>query len=147
MVGKIDKSIDEFKYNVAIAHFYEAYKILNNFLNLKVSNDNLTKNLIKIMKLMLPFTPHLANECLEILKCKSPNEWPDIKKNIEQEVNFAIQVNGKTRDIIKINKDLDEKRIKSIVLDVSKAKKFIKDKTIIKTIFIKNKIINYIIRN
>ena len=147
LVGKIDKSIDEFKYNVAIAHFYEAYKILNNFLNLKVSNDNLTKNLIKIMKLMLPFTPHLANECLEILKCKSPNEWPDIKKNIEQEVNFAIQVNGKTRDIIKINKDLDEKRIKSIVLDVSKAKKFIKDKTIIKTIFIKNKIINYIIRN
>ena len=70
-----------------------------------------------------------------------------MKKNIEQEVNFAIQVNGKTRDIIKINKDLDEKRIKSIVLDVSKAKKFIKDKAIIKTIFIKNKIINYIIKN
>ena len=147
LVGKIDKSIDEFKYNVAIAHFYEAYKILNGFLNLKVSNDDLIKNLIKIMKLMLPFTPHLANECLEILKCKSPNEWPNIQKNVEQEVNFAIQVNGKTRDIIKINRDLDEKRIKSIVLDVSKAKKFIKDKAIIKTIFIKNKIINYIIKN
>ncbi len=147
LVVKIDKSINEFKYNVAIAHFYEAYKVLTGFLNLKVSNDNLVKNLIKIMKLMVPFTPHLANECLEILKCKSPNKWPEIQKNIEQEVNFAIQVNGKTRDIIKINKDLDERSIKSIVLDISKAKKFIRDKTIIKTVFIKNKIINYIIKN
>ena len=29
------------------------------------------KNIIKIMKLMIPFTPHLAHECLEILKCKT----------------------------------------------------------------------------
>ena len=33
------------------------------------------------MKLMIPFTPHLANECLELLKCKNIDKWPKINKN------------------------------------------------------------------
>ena len=34
------------------------------------------------MKLMIPFTPHLANECLELLKCKTTNNWPKNEKKI-----------------------------------------------------------------
>ena len=32
------------------------------------------------MKLMIPFTPHLAHECLEFLNCDSPDKWPNIRK-------------------------------------------------------------------
>ena len=37
---------------------------------LKISNKVLKENIIKIMKLMIPFTPHLAHECLELLIVK-----------------------------------------------------------------------------
>jgi leucyl-tRNA synthetase len=146
IVIEIDDSINHFKFNVSIAPFYEAYKILNSYLEIEVDNRSLTNNIIKIMKLMIPFTPHLAHECLEMLKCDSVNKWPLIKKDIIREIRFAVQINGKTRDIITIKKDLSEKEINLIIKENSKAKKFIKDKSIFKTIFVKNKIINYIIK-
>ena len=146
LVNRIDNSIEEFKFNVSIALFYEGYKIFNNYLNKDVKNSSLINNVIKIMKLMVPFTPHLANECLELLKCDSKNEWPFIRKGIMSEIKFAVQINGKTRDIITIKKDLSEKEINKIIFETSKAKKFVENKNIFKIIFIKNKIINYIIK-
>ena len=98
------------------------------------------------MKLMIPFIPHLAHECLEMHKCKSTNVWPEIsQKNLLEKINLAVQINGKTRDIINIKKNLEEKDIYKTIINHSKAKKYIEDRKIIKTIFVKNKIINYII--
>ena len=142
---KIDNSIDTFKFNVAIAHFYEAYNTINHNLNLNISNETLINGITKIMKLLLPFIPHLANEVLDLLKCNSKQEWPNIKKDFLEEIKFAVQVNGKTRDIIIAKKDLIQSQIEQLVKKDSKANKFLKEKKIIKTIFVKNKIINYII--
>ena len=146
LLNKIDKSIDEFKFNVSIAHFYEVYNLFNKFIQKDLSNNSLISNITKIMKLMMPFTPHLANECLELLKCKSVDKWPEIKKNEVEKINFAVQVNGKTRDIISVKKNTDKEKINKVVLDNSKAKKFIENKKIFKTIFVKDKIINYTIK-
>ena len=143
---KIDKSIEEFKFNVAIAHFYEIYKIFTKYINLELSNKCLKNNIINTMKLMIPFTPHLSHECLEKLKCKSLNSWPDIKKNTLEIIKFAVQVNGKTRDIIDIKKNSKKEEINKIILKNSKAKKFIENREITKTIFVKDKIMNYIIK-
>ncbi len=143
---KIDKAIEEFKFNVAIAHFYEIYKIFVKNIDLETSNVTLNNNITKVLKLMIPFTPHLARECLEKLNCKDPNKWPMIKEDFLENIKFAIQVNGKTRDIIEVKKGLNEETINSIVVEVSKANKFIKDKKILKKIFVKDKIINYIIK-
>ncbi len=146
LILKIDNSIQNFRFNVSIAHFYELYKIFKNYLENEINNKTLKESLTNIMKLMIPFTPHLANECLELLNCKTLNKWPKIdEKYVLEEVNLAVQINGKTRDIIPVKKDLLEKEIASIILEKSKAKKYIEDKKIIKTIFVKNKIINYII--
>lgn len=95
---------------------------------------------------MTPFTPHLANECLELLKCEDVEKWPEIKENLNEEINFAVQVNGKTRDIITIKKDAAQKKVEDIIKNQSKAKKFVENKEIIKIIFVKNKIINYIVK-
>ena len=146
LISKIDSTIDDFKFNVTIAHFYETYKIFNKYLKLELDNKCLKNNITKIMKLMIPFTPHLAHECLEFLNCDSPDKWPNIRKNSQEEISFAVQINGKTRDIIKTKKNLDEKEINEIVLNNSNAKKFIEDNKILKTIYVKNKIINYIIK-
>ncbi len=146
-VNKIDDSIVEFKFNVTIAYFYELYKIFRDNVEKNISKKILSDSIMKIMKLMIPFTPHLAYECLELHNCKSLNKWPEREKNTLEEIKIAVQINGKTRDIINVNKNLDENEIFKIILNSSKASKYIHEKNIKKTIFVKNKIINYIIPN
>ncbi len=148
-VFKIDKLINNFQLNVAIAQFYETYKFFNDSLNLNISKEVLKNNLIKIMKLMIPFVPHLAHECLVDLKCKNINEWPKINQNLlkDLKINLVIQINGRTRDVINVTKDLNELELNKIITKSSKANKYLENKKIIKTIFVKNKIINYLIKN
>ena len=75
---------------------------------------------------MIPFTPHLAYECLEMLNCKSVNIWPEINEgNADKTINIAIQINGKTRDVMSIPANKNEEEIKKIVRSDSKAKKYI----------------------
>ena len=97
-VYKIDESINNFGFNVTIANFYQVYNTLKNYLSLEVSKQTLTDCIIKIMKQMLPFTPHLANECLKLFECQTVNSWPKIdKSNVLDEVNLAVQINGKNK--------------------------------------------------
>ena len=97
---------------------------------------------------MIPFTPHIAHECLANLKCIDSNKWPIINKKVLENlaINMVVQVNGKTRDVLNINRDLNEKEIDKIIKTKSKARKHIVDKKVVKTIYIKNKIINYIVK-
>ena len=101
------------------------------------------------MKIMVPFTPHLANECLSNLNCQKVNEWPEINTSALESasINMVIQVNGKTRDVLNVGKDIAENDLNDLIKKTSKAKKYIVDKKIIKTIYIRNKIINYIVKN
>ena len=144
-VNKVDQTISEFRFNVTIANFYEIFRFLRENINKEISNNILNKSAVKIMKLMIPFTPHLALECLELLNSKTFDDWPVIEKSDEGEIKIAVQINGKTRDVIEVKKDMSENEIKEIVLTDSKAQKYFKDNKIIKTIFVKNIIVNYII--
>ena len=69
------------------------------------------------------------------------------KKNVLNftEIDLVIQVNGKKRDLIKFKKNTQEKDVTKKVLSNSKAKKYLENKKIMKTIHVKNKIINYIV--
>ncbi len=145
-IVKIDESINSFRFNVSIALFYEMFTFIRNSIEKDLSNSILRENITKIMIIMIPFIPHLANECLEGLNCKNIDNWPKVdKKNISELIKVAIQINGKTRDIIKIEKNNSEQKIHKEIMKDSKAKKYIENKKIRKTIFVKNKIINYII--
>tara|TARA_B100000886_G_scaffold15225_1_gene9767 strand:- start:5365 stop:7893 length:2529 start_codon:yes stop_codon:yes gene_type:complete len=147
-VYKIDRSIENFRFNVCIAQIYEIYNFFRDHLDNNIGNKTLSNNLIKILKVMIPFVPHLANECLELLKCSNNNKWPDISgENELEEIKMAVQINGKTRDVIKIKKDLMEKDVNNFIIKNSKAKKYLDRKKTIKIIFVKNKIINYITSN
>ncbi len=146
-IYKIDTSIKNFRFNVTIANFYEIYNFFKDHLN-NLNKQILQENIIRIMKLMIPFIPHLAHECLELHKCKTVETWPDVnEKDIFLNVKIAVQINGKTRDIVSVDKDIKEENLREIVLKNSKAKKYLDNKKIIKIIFVKNKIINYIIKN
>ncbi len=146
LINRIDISIKDFKFNVSIALFYETYKTFNFYINSAVDNQSLINNCTKVMKLMIPFVPHIANECLDLLKCKDKDTWPEVAKDFQSEIKFAIQINGKTRDIISAKKDLDQDVMTKTIAKSSKINKYLKNKKIIKTIFVKNRIINFIIK-
>ena len=145
LISKIDQNINEFKFNVSIALFYETYKVFNKSLELEINNQTLKNNMTKILKIMIPFVPHLAYECLEKLDEMTEITWPKVDSNLLSEINFAVQINGKTRDVIKVKKDETETELNKLIKNKSKAAKYLKDNNIKKTIFIKNKIINYIV--
>jgi len=148
-IYRIDKAINNFQFNVAIALFNEIYRHFNDSLKNKINNKTLITNLVNVMKLMLPFTPHIASECLTNLKSKDLNKWPKINKKVlnKIKVNLVVQVNGKTRDVISIDQELKQKEIDLVVKSTTKAYKYLENKKIFKTIYVKNKIINYLIKN
>ena len=144
-VNKVDKAIKSFRFNVCVAHFYELYNIIKKQLDEEIHSEVLKVNLIKVFKLMIPFTPHLAYESLDILNCKNKNSWPEFNEKQSSNINLTVQINGKTKDNIKIANNLSESEVKDLVIKVSKAEKFLNNKEIKRIIFVKNRIINYII--
>ena len=59
-VNKITKSINNFNLNVVIANVYEIYNLFNEHLNKEISNKCLKNNFTNLMKILIPFTPHIA---------------------------------------------------------------------------------------
>ena len=147
-IVKITDLIENFQLNVVVANIYSIYNLLNSALKAEIKNDCLKKNLTKLMKVLIPFTPHLAYECLEQLEAKDINIWPKIERGLvsNEKIKIAIQINGKTKEIIEVKKDLDEN---NVIIESKKSEK-IKDQLIKnkikKIIFVKNKIINYLIK-
>jgi leucyl-tRNA synthetase len=145
---KITNLIKNFQLNVVVANVYSVYSLFNSSINEEISNECLHKNLSKLMKILIPFTPYFAHECLEQLKAKDINIWPraDSELNLDEKIKIAIQINGKTKEIIELKKDLNEK---NVINECKKIKKIndqlIKNK-IQRTIFVKNRIINYLIK-
>jgi len=145
---KITNLIENFQLNVAVANVYEIYNLLNNHMNSEVSNKLLKNVLSDFMKILIPFTPHLASECLEKLKIENIDQWPIADKSLlsKLSIKIAIQINGKTKEIVEMINDLNEKEAVEISKKSEKIKKSLENKTIVRTIFVKNKIINYLIK-
>ena len=147
-VFNISSQIENFSLNVAVANVYSTYNLFFQYLNKESSNKCLIKNFSKFLKTLIPFVPHIAHECLELIQETNTDEWPKIEKNlkVEEKIRLAIQINGKTKKIIEVDKDVDEKNVLKECLKDKKISEQINEKKIIRTIFVKNKIINYLIK-
>tara|TARA_B100000927_G_C16190469_1_gene359231 strand:- start:68 stop:592 length:525 start_codon:yes stop_codon:yes gene_type:complete len=147
-IEKINYALEKFRYNVIIAVFHEIYNFFNKISENRKNFENLKKNYEKILIMMMPVIPHIINECLEKLGNENSIKWPEIeKKYIENnETNVVIQVNGKKRGLINVKKDLDEQAVMNEIKGKKLIEKYIKDKEIFKVIYVKNKIINIIIK-
>ena len=149
-VENVKKNIENFSYNKIIANFYETYSAINKEINNKIDKETWIKNYINVLIAMNPVIPHFSNECIEKLGInisEDPVFWPKINKNIliNSMINFIIQINGKTRGILKVETDNSEKEILEKIYKEKKLANYIKDKQIKKIIFIPNKLINLII--
>jgi leucyl-tRNA synthetase len=151
MFFNINKNLENFQYNVVIANFYDIY---NNYIafvdNQKISSDFLRKNFEKILVLIMPILPHFASECLTMLNPKLNLEnisWPIYNKTLmeDSDCNIVIQINGKKRSLIRLPINSD----KNFVIEKAKlelnVKKYLINNNIKKQIYVKNKLINFII--
>ena len=97
---------------------------------------------------MMPVMPHITNECLSSLEYKELISWPKIDKKylVETMVEIVIQVNGKKRNTLKVEKDMSEDGVINIINKEKLIEKYLINFEIKKTIFVKNKIINFILK-
>ena len=147
-IFKITNLTNNLQLNVVVANIYSVYSLFNSSLNEEINSDCLKKNLTKLMTVLIPFVPHLAHECLEQLGANDINVWPKLDGGLilNEEIKLAIQINGKTRGIIEVKKDLDEKNVINECKKIKKIDEQLTKNKIQKIIFVKNKIINYIIK-
>ncbi len=147
-IDKINFALEKFRYNVIIAVFHEIYSFFKKISDENKNYENLENNFKKILIIMTPVIPHLTNECLNKMQHQDEIKWP--KVNFEHlksnEKNIVIQINGKKRNTILVNGEIDEKNLIEKIKNSKNVEKYIDGKQIIKTIYIKNKLINIIIK-
>ena len=147
MIYKFTENLETFSYNVLVANMYEIYNFLTKYINEKVSSKNLVENYIKILTIIFPIVPHFVSECMDDLNIQNKLYWPKVEKEYleENEVNYVIQINGRKRGLINSQKNISETELFNIVKNENLIDKYLKDKSIKKTIFVKNRLLNILI--
>jgi len=145
-VYNVTKNLDNFQYNVVIANMHEIYNLFyHHVINNKTSSKTLKNEWEKITMLLIPLAPHLAYECSE--KIGKKLYWPeyDFKLLKEENCTIVIQVNGRKRGILEIPTDTKETIVIKKSKEIDNVSKHIENTKIIKNIYIKNKLLNFII--
>jgi len=147
LIEKYTYSLEKFNMNVLIAYLHETYNFLIKEID-KLDIKDLEENYSKILVLMYPILPHLISECLKDVKNDNKIVWPLIQKEFleDKHVNIVIQINGKKKSLIKIQKNLDEKSLLENVKKDKKISNFLEKKSIFKHIIVKNKLVNLIVK-
>jgi len=144
-IKKVSLDIDQLKFNTAISALME-------FLNLISQNkENLSLKVFQtFLKLLSPFAPHLADELWSQLGFRgyaSTQKWPSWDEELikEEKILLIVQVNGKVRDKIEVEREISQKEAQEIALASEKVKKWVEGKKIKKVIFVPGKLINFVI--
>jgi len=143
-IKKVGGDIENLKFNTAIATLMA---LVNDFYDKPPSRGDLKT----LLMLLSPFAPHISEELWETLGFKgyaSAQPWPeyDEAKTVEAECEIAVQIGGKLRGTVRVPLDSDDDSILSAALEDERISRNIEGKEIIRTIIIKNKLINLIVR-
>jgi leucyl-tRNA synthetase len=150
LVKEISECVQKFQMNVAVAKLYTFLNLINDEVEkLEIDKNSLTDVFKKYLIIISAFIPYVANECWEQITKKNDlvtQEWPKFNNESlkKDEFNVVIQINGKKRAIINAinNESVDDIFSKSLA--IKNIKVILEEKTIIKKIFIKNKLLNIV---
>ncbi|MCZ6132855.1 leucine--tRNA ligase [Campylobacter ureolyticus] len=131
-----------FAFNTLIAASMEAL----NALNLQSNQDVLTEGFWIILNLLEPIVPHIANELSDELFNRKNFSKIEILDEVfvKDTLNLAVTINGKRRAEIEVDKNLNQDEILNLAKE--KVEKWLLDKTIIKEIYVKEKLVNLVIK-
>ena len=142
-VKKVTDDIESMKFNTAIA-------AMMTFVNDVYAAGGISRDdLMTFITVMNPFAPHLTEEMHEVLGGKgllSLKPWPtyDESKLAKTECEIALQVCGKLKGTITLPVDCPEDEAWALIEESGKLAPFLDGKTVVKRIYIKNKIFNIV---
>ena len=143
LIKKVTGDIEQFSYNTAISAFMIC---VNELGQQKCTNRELLK---KMIVLIAPFAPHMAEELWEQMGGQGSvcdAEWPAWEESylVENEVQLTISFNGKARFQMTFPADATKEDIEKAALADERSQHYIDGKTIIKIIVVPKKIINIV---
>ena len=150
-IKKFDEEINNFRFNTAIASLMELLNELTKNID-KCSKEIQAYSLSRFAVMISSVAPHLGEECWQLLGNETSifekPVWFDFDKEalVEDSVNIAVQVNGKLRTTIEMPINSEQSIVKDAVFKEEKIINYIQDKTIVKEIYVKNKIYNVVVK-
>ena len=148
----VTEDADKMQFNTAIARMMEFINALSKYVQEETKNLAFLRTVCEsFIKILSPFAPHFAEEQWSLLTGKYSvfNEaWPtfDPKALVKDEIEIAIQVNGKIKNRINVASDLNEEGIKAAALANEAIVAATEGKTIVKVIVIKGRLVNIVVR-
>jgi len=143
-IKKVTGDIEELKFNTAIA-------ALMSLLNTLQENGATRGDFEVFLHLLNPFAPHITEELWHMLgndTMLSVAPWPayDESKTKDERITVAIQINGKFRSTVELEADSTDEQMVEAAKNEEKVRKFIEGKEIVKTIVVKGKLVNLIVK-
>ena len=137
------ESVD--KMNTAISKMME-------FVNVATHTKKIPQDTIKVfLQLLAPFAPHISEELWMRLGNSSliaEVSWPkhDESLCLEKIVTIPVQVNGKLRSLLRVDTETSKEELKNLAINDKKVKILIDGKTLVKTIVVPGKIVNFVVK-
>ena len=143
-IKKVSEDIENIKFNTAIAAMMT---LVNQFYEHAPSRGDIKT----LLALLSPFAPHMAEELWEIQGFEgiaSMSAWPeyDEAKTLDDEKEIAVQVNGKLRGTVVVPAGCEDSVAVEAAMADAKVKKFTDGNVIVKTIVVKDKLVNIIVK-
>ncbi len=148
----VSEDAEKMQFNTAIARLMEFTNALHKYIQADTKNPKFLKEtVVDFLKLLAPFAPHFTEEQWNLLGHNSTifnEKWPEFNPAalVKDEVEIAIQVNGKIKAKIMIPSNLDEEGIKKASLENETIKANTEGKNIIKVIVIKGRLVNIVVK-
>ncbi|MCI9349023.1 MAG: leucine--tRNA ligase [Oscillibacter sp.] len=147
-IKKVTNDVDSLKMNTAIAAMMTAVN--------ELTANGVTKGDMKtLIQVLNPFAPHITEELWERFgfaaetgKMCCQSQWPayDESKTVAASIDFAVQVNGKLKGTVTMPTDSQEQEVVDAALTLEKVQKAAAGMKIVKTIFVKNRLVNLIVK-
>ncbi len=141
-IKKVTSDIENFKFNTAIS----SLMVLTNEMR---EREEVSKDIFKdFLKLLAPFAPHFTEELWSKFERDSilNSSWPSYDKKVAEKnkVFIIIQVDGRFRDKVEVNKGISENEVVEIAESRERVEKWLKGKKIKKIIFVEDKLLNFV---
>ncbi len=142
-IKKVSSDIEAMKFNTAIACLMTLINEI--YAAGRISRDDL----VIFIKLLCPFAPHLCEEIWETIGGEgllSLSQWPEYEesKTVEASVEIGVQVNGKVRGTIVIPNGCAKEEALELAKKDERVASFLEGKTLVKEIYVPNKIVNFV---
>ena len=146
-IRKVQADIEQMKFNTAIAALMQYVGALTQY-------GATFTDLETLIKLVGPFAPHLGDEAWHCLHGEAggfliAQEWPEYDELLarSETVTVVVQVDGRLRGRLEVERDLDDEQLRTLALALSNVREHVRDKRIDKVVVVKNRIVSVVTRH